>query len=74
MNRPRITKASTMPISSTRCWWTAGTPKADMMITKMNRLSTDSEYSVRYPAKYWTAKSPLVKNHTPSPNATAQAM
>src|SRR3712207_8730622 len=35
--------------SSTRCWCTAGTANADMMITNTNRLSTDSEYSVMYP-------------------------
>ena len=46
MNPPRITNAITMPTSSTRCWYSAGTVKAAMMITKTKRLSTDSEYSV----------------------------
>ena len=46
MKMPRITSASTMPTSSTLCWWMAGTVNAAMMIRKMNRLSTDSEYSV----------------------------
>ncbi len=46
MNAPRMTSASTMPISRTRCWWIAGTRKDAMITMKMNRLSTDSEYSV----------------------------
>ena len=46
MKMPRITSAITMPTSSTRCWCTAGTLNAAMMMTKTKRLSTDSEYSV----------------------------
>ena len=47
MNAPRSTRASTMPNSSTLCWCSEGTWKLAMMMTKTNRLSTDSEYSVR---------------------------
>ena len=51
MNTPRMISAITMPTSSTRCWCTAGTANAAMMMTKTKRLSTESEYSVMYPAK-----------------------
>ncbi len=47
MKAPRMSSASPIPISSTRCWWTAGTRNDAMITMKMNRLSTDSEYSVR---------------------------
>ena len=73
MKSPRITSAITMPTSSTRCWCTAGTLNAAMMMTKTNRLSTDSEYSVMYPAKNSPAADPPAKNQSPIPNATARA-
>ena len=47
MNAPRRISASTIPNSSTLCWCSAGTAKLAMMMTKTNRLSTESEYSVR---------------------------
>ena len=50
MNPPRITSASTMPMSSTFCWYCRGTAKRPMMITKTKRLSTDRLYSVSQPA------------------------
>jgi hypothetical protein len=45
--RASQTSASTMPNSRTLCWCSDGTWKLAMMMTKTNRLSTDSEYSVR---------------------------
>ena len=62
-----------MPTSSTRCWCSAGTRNAAMMRTKTNRLSTDSEYSVMYPAKNSPAATPPANSHSPIPNATASA-
>ena len=50
MNAPRMTSASTMPMSSTFCWYCRGTANRLMMITKTNRLSTDRLYSVSQPA------------------------
>jgi hypothetical protein len=46
MKMPRRISASTIPNSSTLCWCAAGTAKLVMMMTKTNRLSTLSEYSV----------------------------
>ena len=40
-----------MPTSSANCWYCRGTANLPMMMMKMNRLSTDSEYSVSQPAK-----------------------
>ena len=40
-----------MPIIRAVCWYCRGTAKFAMMMMKMNRLSTDSEYSVSQPAK-----------------------
>ena len=40
-----------MPTSSAFCWYCRGTANLLMMMMKMNRLSTDSEYSVSQPAK-----------------------
>ena len=50
MKAPRMTRASTMPISSTFCWYCRGTAKRPMMITKTKRLSTERLYSVSQPA------------------------
>jgi hypothetical protein len=47
MNTPRITRAITMPIMSTFCWYSRGTANAVMIIRNTNRLSTDSAFSVR---------------------------
>ena len=44
-----------------------------MMRTNTNRLSTDSEYSVMYPAKNSPAATPPANSHSPIPNATASA-
>ena len=49
---PRSTMAMTMPIIRANCWSRSGTANLAMMRRKMNRLSTDSEYSVSHPAKY----------------------
>ena len=49
MNAPRMTSASTMPMSSTFCWNCRGTANRAMMITKTKRLSTDRLYSVSQP-------------------------
>ena len=61
-----------MPTISASCWYCRGTPNLAMMMMKMNRLSTDSEYSVSQPAKnsvpyWWPAKI-----HTPMPKSTAR--
>ena len=71
MKTLRMASASRMPTSSTRCWWMAGTLNDAMMIMKMNRLSTLSEYSVMYPVKNSTPGSCPAKNHTPAPKSTA---
>ncbi len=42
--------AMMMPIMRADCWSFSGTPNLAMMSRKMNRLSTDSEYSVSHPA------------------------
>ena len=46
-----------MPTISASCWYCRGTPNLAMMMMKMNRLSTEREYSVSQPAKnsvpYW---------------------
>ena len=74
MKMPRMISASTMPTSSALCWSCLGTANLFMMIRKMNRLSTEREYSVSQPAKnsvpyWWPAKT-----QTPMPNATAIPM
>ena len=51
MNPARSTSAMMMPTMSTRCWCCRGTANFDMMMTKTNRLSMLSEYSVSHPAK-----------------------
>src|SRR6478752_3854505 len=51
MNAPRITSATTIPTVSAVCCRTRGTANLAMMMMKMNRLSTDREYSVNQPAK-----------------------
>ena len=71
MKMPRMISASTMPTSSALCWTASGTANLLMMIRKMNRLSTEREYSVSQPAKnsvpYWCP----AKNQTPMPKRTA---
>ena len=61
-----------MPISSASCWYSRGTLNRLMMMMKMNRLSTDSEYSVSQPAKnsvpYWCP----AMTQTPMPNSDRQ--
>ncbi len=63
--------ASTMPTISAVCWYSLGTANLDMMMMKMNRLSTESEYSVSQPAKnsvpYWCP----AKTQTPIPKTMA---
>ena len=71
MKIARITRASTMPTISASCWYFRGTPNLAMMMMKMNRLSTEREYSVSQPAKnsvpnWWPART-----QTPMPNRTA---
>ncbi len=50
MKMPRSTMAMMIPIISANCWYFSGTEKLAMMRMKMNRLSTESEYSVSQPA------------------------
>ena len=50
MKMPRSTMAMMMPMSRADCWSFSGTPNLAMISRKMNRLSTDSEYSVSQPA------------------------
>ena len=52
MKMPRRMMAMTMPIISADCWNFSGTANLAMISRKMNRLSTDREYSVSQPAKY----------------------
>ena len=73
MKIPRMTRASTIPHSSTVCWYSRGTANLDMMITKTNRLSIDSEYSVIHPAKNSAPYRGPDTTSTPMPNSTARA-
>src|SRR6478609_9656896 len=71
MKMPRMISASTMPTSKALCCSCLGTANLFMMIRKMNRLSTEREYSVSQPAKnsvpyWWPARTQI-----PMPNATA---
>lgn len=74
MNAPRITSARTMPMVSTFCWYSRGTAKVDMMITKTNRLSTLRAFSVTYPAKYSPPYVGPQTANTTTPNTTARPM
>lgn len=74
MNPARITSASTIPISSSFCWNCRGTANVAMMIVNTKRLSTDSAFSVTYPAKYSPANVPPHSHHTTNPNAIARPM
>ncbi len=74
MNAPRKTRASTMPMSSAFCWYSRGTPNLLMMMMKMNRLSTDSEYSVSQPAKNSVPYRGPANTQTPMPKSTAALM
>lgn len=49
MNTPRNTNAIVMPMDSTNFCSCFGTAKFDIMMTKTNRLSILSEYSVSQP-------------------------
>ena len=58
-----------MPTIRASCWYFRGTPNLAMMMMKMNRLSTDREYSVSQPAKnsvpyWWPART-----QTPMPKS-----
>ncbi len=44
-----MTNASTMPMSSTFCWYARGTAKRPMMMMNTKRLSTERLYSVSQP-------------------------
>ena len=71
MNPVRAMSAKTMPKRRTFCWSSRGTLKLAMMMRNTKRLSTDSAFSVMYPAKY---SEPIVgppKTSTPRPNTTA---
>ena len=73
MKMPRITSAMTMPISSAVCWYCRGTCSLAMMMMKMKRLSTESEYSVSQPAKNSPPYCAPAKYQTPIPKSTASA-
>ncbi len=51
MKTARKISARMMPTVSAYCCSSRGTASLDMMIRKMNRLSTDRLYSVSHPAK-----------------------
>ena len=72
MNAPRITSASTIPISSTFCCAARGTANRAMMITKTKRLSTDRLYSVIQPAKNSPAYRAPDTAHSIAPKAPAR--
>src|SRR4051795_2009042 len=72
MKIARMISASTMPIISASCWYCLGTLNFAMMMMKMNRLSTEREYSVSHPAKnsvpyWWPANT-----QTPMPKRIAR--
>ena len=46
---PRMTMAPKIPYLSTRGWSSAGTAKYWKIRMKTNRLSTESDSSIRYP-------------------------
>jgi hypothetical protein len=71
MKMPRRMSASTMPISSTFWRYSRGTANLLMISTKMNRLSTESEYSVIQPAKNSPPYCGPATVVTPSPNSMA---
>ena len=73
MKIPRITSAMTMPIRSAVCWYCRGTCSLAMMMMKMKRLSTESEYSVSQPAKNSPPYCAPAKYQTPIPNSDRRA-
>ena len=64
----------TMPTMSANCCSFSGTANFAMIRMKMNRLSTDSEYSVSQPAKYSPASWAPAKYHMPRPKTMAAPM
>src|SRR6478735_4649473 len=74
MNAPRITSATTIPTNNAVCCRTRGTANLAMMMMKMNRLSTDREYSVNQPAKNSPPYRGPATANTPNPKATASPM
>ncbi len=71
MNAVRAISEMTIPISSTFCWFSRGTRKLLMMIRKTNRLSTESAFSVMYPAKYSDPIELPPTTNVPTPNSSA---
>ena len=61
----------TMPTISANCCSFSGTANFAMIRMKMNRLSTDSEYSVSQPAKNSPASWAPAKYHMPRPKTMA---
>src|SRR5439155_766723 len=64
MRVPRSTMAPRTPQKRTRCWCRGGMAKLRKRRTKTNRLSTESDFSSRYPAKYSSPCSPPYLNQT----------
>ncbi len=60
-----------MPIIRASCWYSRGTPNFAMMMMKMNRLSTESEYSVSQPAKNSVPYCCPENTQTPMPKTIA---
>jgi hypothetical protein len=61
-----------MPTINAYCCRCRGTANLPMMIKKMNRLSTEREYSVSQPAKNSPAYSVPTTAQTPNPNRIAK--
>ena len=74
MKIPRMMRAIAMPIRSTFCWYILGTAKAVMMSRKTKTLSTDSAFSVRYPAKYSPPNCHPDTTPMPTPKISASVM
>jgi len=58
----------------TRCWCRGGIAKLRNSRTNTNRLSTESDFSSRYPAKYSSPCSPPYRNQTKKPNPTERTI
>src|SRR3954451_4892396 len=74
MNRPRRTIAPATPQSSTRRRSPAGTPRNPNRTAKTNRLSSDSDFSMRKPARYSSAAVDESSRYSTAANAAPIAV
>src|SRR5215208_1264540 len=74
MKSARNTIAPAMPSTSTRWRWESGTAKNVNRTANTNRLSSESDFSIRKPARYSPASSPSASSSTSAPNPTPIAV